>query len=803
MIDHDSASSNDHASDYYTPVEDAKDLESCVARAPIPVQLVACVDTVQFSKQEVVLELLTLGASVHAYLPCGNPDAQRCASVALRLLGRGLGLTFPRTPGAPWNVAALPARRLCLVHVHGTLEKCGGETTAPPRVLLEDAAPLDVGGAALSAERYHAAGDRAGGWPQAALYRLFGGLLELDCADASAFAYASLRERPAALDRLVQALRDAREEQEPRVKRQRTIELPVEPPIELPVGLPTEPIELPVPVPVGRTRPVESQFDFNSQAMDTQPPNSPELKPECIDSPESKPAGFDPLTPTDTWEPGELASMREYSRRIVTAVCVGRQEAVDMDYRQVDLYWVPREHDPAVLLEPLHNCIVTTVSARVAAQVADRTQTRLDLMATRRVLAEGPPFSVKLTPLPGSIGILQQGQDSPTPERDSLALPREPFVQFAELQGMQPGEVRYVHMVCLLTNAFQEPLHRYADLELTDFTASALPHKRLYSRRFLGLQDALAQDSSFRAIVYPNQLEELNEEIARELGKGLVQLATDSPHGDLTHLGIVVDLLFKAEVYSGRLSFIVRGGAPVPRHTVEAGKWYAEARPRSCLTTLYSRTREFMQQNGLRLGPAARAAYARFFPGEKTERTAGKRERPSPPPQLIPPLNADTRRYTTVDATGQFPALSAADALACDPERCTLHQLKRLRLLGTRREGNALVLLVTDDLAADDLVPPACVLPLHIVGGPNLRYFVGGDTVDEETGAPVAASLLQGLIGGTFDFQVQPGRVHLSDGAARAVWCPVECTVEEMRAQAARGGRAATAAEARVKQEQY
>lgn len=207
-----------------------------------------------------------------------------------------------------------------------------------------------------------------------------------------------------------------------------------------------------------------------------------------------------------------------------------------------------------------------------------------------------------------------------------------------------------------------------------------------------------------------------------------------------------------------------------------------------------------MQQNGLRLGPAARAAYARFFPGEKTERTAGKRERPSPPPQLIPPLNADTRRYTTVDATGQFPALSATDALACDPEGCTLHQLKRLRLLGTRREGSALVLLVTDDLAADDLVPPACVLPLHIVGGPNLRYFVGG--AGESTAAG-AAALLQGLIGGTFDFQVQPGRVHLSDGAARAVWCPVECTVEEMRAQAARGERAATAAEARVKQEQY
>lgn len=825
----------------YTKIYGHADLEQFMTRLPVKLQFIAVLSNISFTGDDIFLdfqffkEVPMKGIRVVIASHCDH--SRRNAFVVMRMLARSLGLDLPTERNKPWNMENIHLSQLCIAHVFVQVVARDGVA----ELLLEDIAPIDLAVASQSANRYRLTHKETEGWTQMALYRLFKYLVGYDIWHGHLFKYAAITNNNPTLDQFVNEMRKKMEQmwkdKHNPPKRQRVPVLPIY------KGFETQ----------------ASQDDFNSQAMETQEPQSsgaavaartqtsfayPYIHSAEINSlgdnykaptqsqavRQSQPvkrdwmemreedvvvqSSDDPSAPSAPWEAKEFAYLELNEPKKIEARCVAK-----LDHgHESDLFWVTiedaeehKDEEYGMVLLPLQNCIVTTVMKHTADDLKINIDSTLNLVATKYMFAPNIPTSKVYTLQMEPQALQSIKQVEPRQKLSlkkayfTLPAPRDPFVQFKDLQ-LKQGDVRYVHMVCLMTNAFKEFHHNYVDLEFTDFTANLFPHKRVISNKFLGRGMTLPESSSFRAIMYVNQLEDFNRAVTKAFdGKDIVALADDS-HSDLARYGIVCDIVFKVDVYNDRYTFIARECALVPRKEVEAGFWYKNAEAVACLHGLYRNMLQFVEDSDIQIGrnPAVLHGLTRSLPFKSdasqpagvrleipADEIAGEAKlEPVPPPQtkphmpeLIPNLNAGTHHFAIEDVTAQFNTLNDIETSA---DNKTLYLLKQLRLLGTRSLGETLVLLVTNDLVSHEEVQPNRVLPLYITKKHNLAYFAGGK-VPQDQGqlSTELGRALEPLIGQTFNFQVQPGYIALSDGASQAVWCPVECTLEELRAQAA------------------
>ncbi|CAI4059001.1 hypothetical protein SUVZ_04G0240 [Saccharomyces uvarum] len=380
---------------------------------------------------------------------------------------------------------------------------------------------------------------------------------------------------------------------------------------------------------------------------------------------------------------------------------------------------------------------------------------------------------------------------------------KDPTIEFREL-GLSAFDTKFFTMFGMLVScSFDKPA--FISFVFTDFTKNDITQNYLYDRYLVDYEAKLELNEGFKAIMYKNQFEVFDSHIEKIFGKRLQDLQNGSDENVSQH-GIVCKMNMKVKIYNGKLNAIVRECVPVP---------YAQVN--TLATPTQSEHLRSLYQRGFgRLGESAISRYyeqyIRFFPIQRNKHhlaelqpAAAAKHSPEPvplhavppPSEYIPDLNADVSCFD-VECTDIFPLLHSLARRSPQPHKNhTLYSCEG-RIIAIECHQTDLCFHVTDELTLSQTrgPDPQRVLQLHITTPKNLAYFFN------RTSAFLQSHDLDGrhtqlaqFLGQPFKFNITSSRLRLPQAAAALqIWCPIECTFQELQQQHAYTAAAAAAA---------
>lgn len=358
-----------------------------------------------------------------------------------------------------------------------------------------------------------------------------------------------------------------------------------------------------------------------------------------------------------------------------------------------------------------------------------------------------------------------------------LAHKRDPLVAFKDLT-IRNNEVKFVTMIGLLVACTFEN-SSFASMVFTDFTSNSnISQKFLFDPFLLDFSNKIEQDAGFRTLMYTNQFVQFDKRV-QELYEGISLRDMFMPNSgeNVSHKGILCRMSLKLKLYNGRLNAIVRNCEPISATT---RLFYSDER-------LHLRKIRESAMKSLRQ-PSLNWFYDNYkvcFPLSRSDSLVTLRSFQPPFPDLK--LDADDNIITCETQT-QSRSRVARDiaALNCsdpsEPENSTtaVHRVEGQLLLMNIQENSA-QLHVTNELITRDYVDPTRILTLELPTPSAVQAFLQGvssneqastDVVGEELGFTVTRRSLPLLpIGAT------------SCERALLVWCPIECSLAELRSQ--------------------
>ncbi|KOH00161.1 telomere-binding protein CDC13 [Saccharomyces eubayanus] len=376
---------------------------------------------------------------------------------------------------------------------------------------------------------------------------------------------------------------------------------------------------------------------------------------------------------------------------------------------------------------------------------------------------------------------------------------KDPTIEFREL-ALSAFDTKFVTMFGMVVScSFDKPA--FVSFVFTDFTKNDITQNYLYDRYLVDYEAKLELDEGFKAIMYKNQFEVFDSRIEKIFGRRLKDLQNGNDENVSQH-GIVCRMNMKVKIYNGKLNAIVRECVPIP---------YAQANTLAT-PTQFEHLRSFYQRAFGRLGESAISRYfdqyTTFFPIQRNKhhlaelQPAAAKHSPEPAPlqtapplreEYIPDLNADVESFD-VEFTDIFPLLhSLTRGRSLQPQPHKNHTLYSCegRVVAIECHPTDLCFHITDELTPSQTrgPDPQRVLQLHITTPKNLAYFFN------RTSAFLQSQDLDGrhtqlaqFLGHRFKFNITSSRLLLPAAAAAAatalqIWCPIECTFQELQQQ--------------------
>ncbi|CUS22409.1 LAQU0S05e04720g1_1 [Lachancea quebecensis] len=373
--------------------------------------------------------------------------------------------------------------------------------------------------------------------------------------------------------------------------------------------------------------------------------------------------------------------------------------------------------------------------------------------------------------------------------QDSL----DPLKTFSEI-SVSGNEVEFMRTFALLVGAkpFGSKMHKFV---FTDFTSH--PKNKLSAfDSFLGAYtNRLRQDMAFPLVIYNDHFREFTSQIQRHTGYEFNQLFSGNDN-NLSNRGIVCRLLLKVKLYAGGIDGIVRRCEPViatKRLQVDEETHLAE---------FYDRAIRVIPQIVLLNNFES---YKTFFPiamfrglvvldtnGAQNQHRAPSASQPTegalqPLPQRPPPNLHIELEHLTINRHMEIPVLYGLDMT----DSSHLYEL-RAKVVAAIRTSELLAFYITNDYISQDMLDPTRVLRVEIPGHSNMDYFFGTYASQETHRDLVARDAQLGtMIGETFTFRLVAFAVPVSPSRFLRIWCPVECTIQELSyEQAARRAQA-------------
>ncbi|SCU96470.1 LAME_0F16358g1_1 [Lachancea meyersii CBS 8951] len=356
---------------------------------------------------------------------------------------------------------------------------------------------------------------------------------------------------------------------------------------------------------------------------------------------------------------------------------------------------------------------------------------------------------------------------------------RDPLKTFSSI-SVKENQVEFLKTFGLLVSAkrFGPKVTKFA---FTDFTSH--PRNTLSAfDAFLGTYDnRLAQSQAFPFVIYSDHLAEFARRIREKMGLAYQDLF-DGYDNNLTHRGIVCRLELKVKLYNGGVDGIIRTCDPVFADD-------ASLRPdeRAFLSAFYARSITQIPQSLL---VNKFDSYRLFFPitmfnglvvirrqnGQDAGTTVPRLEMSSwsnPIAQWEPPNLSAVAEGLKIISGMELPVLASVGHL----ESAAVFEMKA-KIVDAFQAPEWLIFYLTNDYITQDMLDPHRLLRVEIPGARNVARFYGGGT-SRLTGQDI----MRITCGQELTFRLSPFKVPVSSSKQLRVWCPIECTIYEMKAE--------------------
>ncbi|QLL32550.1 hypothetical protein HG536_0D00720 [Torulaspora globosa] len=363
--------------------------------------------------------------------------------------------------------------------------------------------------------------------------------------------------------------------------------------------------------------------------------------------------------------------------------------------------------------------------------------------------------------------MLTRIQRLPAPSSRS---PRDPFVLFKELVLDKAGDASYVRMIALLVSCTFEPSD-YVGMIFTDFTQNPnMNQKTPLDPYLIDFDNRLQEHEGIRVFFYRNNFGEFDRKLKRIYGYSLENMFQPKEPGvkagNVTHKGIVCKLLLKVRRYDGKLNAIVRACEPL---TTDYNLRYEDERTH--LNRFFRVALERLNWDSI---SRFKGSYAKCFPPlpDCIEELSG----PQPLPNVL-----------QIDNIADYEVETASDIAQLNQvqhETRTLYCVEGQVLALQHGDSDAfLEILITNDVISTNYVDPTRILRIAIPGGDSLRFFFSAS----DTSHQHIRNLHNLVVGEELCFRILRRAMRITgfqDKIAMAmIWCPMECTLEELRSQ--------------------
>lgn len=354
----------------------------------------------------------------------------------------------------------------------------------------------------------------------------------------------------------------------------------------------------------------------------------------------------------------------------------------------------------------------------------------------------------------------------------SSRISKDQFVLFEDLTLGAPRRPRYVRMICLLVSCTFEH-SQYVGMIFTDFTSNAnMNQKSLLDPYLLDYQTRLHDQEGFRAFYYRNNFSAFDKRLQEVYGYSLNNMFLTSAgplEGNVTHKGILCKLTLKVQKFDDKLNAIIRECEPITRdYTLQFGD------EQEFLKRMYRVTLERMNWDSIE---RYKASFYKCFPPLPSG--SGRLGRSEPLPNML-----------QIDNIADYEVKTASDIALLNQVRDQTHTLYCVegQVLALHHTGSEchFEILITNDLISADYVDPARIVRVAIPSGASLRFFFSGGTAEPHQ--QDIQELRDLIVGEELRFRILRRAMRITafqDKIAMAmIWCPIECTLEELRSQA-------------------
>lgn len=535
---------------------------------------------------------------------------------------------------------------------------------------------------------------------------------------------------------------------------------------------------------------VDTQNEFNSQFMgsggsfdtmgfDAIEESDSSLEPECLAR--KKPRLASSAIRPNTSMTRALGTSVKLCGQIAGIFPVGPDAAGDFRLYFIPHDWSPKTDAPLVANVNCLECFVDRESPlhQLLDAVFETPDAFRDILAQPRINIElkrtrwnfqGEIHSSRwtLTSFDQQQELLHRIKPSNTSQK------RDPLVAFKNLT-VRNHEVKYVTMMGLLVACtFENP--SFVSMVFTDFTSNPeINQKFLFDRFLLDFDNKLEQDAGFRTVMYPNQFARFDAQLQDLYGGfSLRDMFMPNSGENVSHKGILCRMSLKLKLFNNKVNAIMRDCIPI---TATTRLFYNDEREHlqhirtSALNTLKQPSLNRFFEN-----------YAVGFPLVRDRSTATVSLVPNHPEIPDLRLNAEDELVTCTSAEPISIVARDIAALngAADPNPAAAAAMHRVegQILSLELQTGSTQLHVTNELIARDYVDPARVLTLELPTARSVQAFLQG----------AAAENCAEVVGEECCFTVARRSVPLlplctTNSGRLLVWCPIECSLPELRSQ--------------------
>ncbi|CCF58629.1 hypothetical protein KAFR_0F00320 [Kazachstania africana CBS 2517] len=351
---------------------------------------------------------------------------------------------------------------------------------------------------------------------------------------------------------------------------------------------------------------------------------------------------------------------------------------------------------------------------------------------------------------------------------------KDPLILFKDLQ-LKLGEVKYADMMGLLVSCSFEK-SSFTSMVFTDFTTNDIEQKYLFDRFIVSFDNKLQTNEGYRVIMYSNQFDQFNRAVKEKLGTEDIREMMKYNEANLTHCGIVCKLSLKIQFYNNKLNLIARAIEPVLFNTFID----RDTEERMALTYIYNSLARFISLQDLE--PYS-YVYSKCFPIRKSSQGYITMESPNMSDGVeavpeydnvrkyanIPRLNSNVINYKIIDEND-----IATLNMIRNADDMTLFNITAKLIEYDIDDEDFVNLYVTDDLISKKTIDPNRILKIQIFGRDNINYFKGNNQL---------GIIGRELVDCQLNFKIVRSMVKLNEYTSIVSWCPIECTLEELKYQ--------------------